>query len=91
MGLWETLIEPRQVCLRLAWESYARGSLPIAAVIVDEHNKVVAQGRNRLRDNDGKANALHHHPLAHAEVNALLDFPFDKLQALSFRRLVVRC
>ena len=65
----------------LAWESYVQGSLPIAAVIVDEHNKVVAQGRNRLRDNNSEPNALHKHPLAHAEVNALLAFPFTELQA----------
>ena len=85
MSLWRTLEEPWQVCLRLAWESYVQGSLPIAAVIVDEQNNVVAQGRNRLRDDDAEPNALHNalynHPLAHAEVNALLDFPFTELQA----------
>ena len=73
------------MCLTLAWESYRQGSLPIAAVIVDERNAVVARGRNRLRDGDPKdhsePNALHRHPLAHAEVNALLDFPFDRLSA----------
>ena len=53
MNLWSTLEEPWQVCLTLAWKSYVQGSLPIAAVIVDEQNNVVAQGRNRLRDDDG--------------------------------------
>ena len=79
--IWETLEEPWRVCLTLAWESYVQGSLPIAAVIIDEQNKVVARGRNRLRDDDAEPNALHKHPLAHAEVNALLDFPFAELQA----------
>lgn len=79
MSLWGTLSEPWRVCLSLAWESYCQGSLPIAAVIVDDENRVVAQGRNRLQDNDGAANALHRHPLAHAEVNALLDFSFARL------------
>lgn len=79
MSLWETLSRPWQVCLELAWESYRQGSLPIAAVIVDEHDTIISRGRNRLRDDDGEANALHRHPLAHAEVNALLAFPFDKL------------
>ncbi len=65
----------------VAWESYRLGSLPIAAVIVDEHNAIVARGRNRLRDDDGASNALHRHPLAHAEVNALLNFPFGELSA----------
>lgn len=69
------------MCLTLAWESYRQGSLPIAAVIVDEQGAVVARGRNRLRDSDGAVNALHRHPLAHAEVNALLDFPFDRVSA----------
>ena len=79
--IWETLEQPWRVCLTLAWESYVQGSLPIAAVIIDEQNKVVARGRNRLRDDDAEPNALHKHPLAHAEVNALLDFPFAELQA----------
>ncbi len=79
MSLWETLSRPWQMCLELAWESYCQGLLPIAAVIVDEEGTIVARGRNRLRDDGGKANTLHHHPLAHAEVNALLAFPFDKL------------
>ena len=81
MSLWETLSEPWRVCLTLAWKSYVQGSLPIAAVIVDEQNNVVARGRNRLRDKNEEPNALHKHPLAHAEVNALLDFPFTELQA----------
>ena len=81
MALWEGLSKPWQVCLELVWESYRLGSLPIAAVIVDERGAVVARGRNRLRDDDGTANALHHHPLAHAEINALLDFPFGELSA----------
>lgn len=80
MSLWETLAEPWQVCLTLAWESYCRGSLPIAAVIVDEEGCVVARGRNRLQDDDATPRALHRHPLAHAEVNALMDFPFRSLK-----------
>lgn len=80
MSLWKTLDEPWRVCLELSWEGYRQGSLPIASVIVDERNTIVARGRNRLQDNDGAANALHRHPLAHAEVNALLDFPFERLE-----------
>lgn len=85
MTLWATLSEPWRVCLTLAWASYRQGSLPIAAVIVDEGGEIVARGRNRLRDDakdhDGAANALHRHPLAHAEVNALLAFPFGERSA----------
>ncbi len=82
--LWETLAGPWRVCLTLAWEGYRHGSLPIAAVVVDADGVVVARGRNRLRDaayGDGEPNALHRHPLAHAEVNALLAFPFGERSA----------
>lgn len=85
VALWETLSEPWRVCLTLAWASYRHGSLPIAAVIVDEGGEIVARGRNRLRDDardhGEEANALHRHPLAHAEVNALLAFPFGARSA----------
>lgn len=81
MPLWDGLSEAWQVCLTLAWESYRQGSLPIAAVLVDAEGAVVARGRNRLRDWDGEPNVLHHHPLAHAEVNALLAFPFRERSA----------
>ena len=84
MALWNTLTEPWQVCLTLAWEGYCQGSLPIAAVVIDADGAVVARGRNRLRDaayGDNELNALHAHPLAHAEVNALLAFPFGERSA----------
>lgn len=84
MPLWETLSEPWRVCLGLAWESYRHGSLPIAAVVTDAAGAVVARGRNRLRDayeGGSGPNALHRHPLAHAEVNALLAFPFGERSA----------
>jgi tRNA(adenine34) deaminase len=79
MRFWESLDASWRVCLELAWESYVHGSLPIAAVIVDETGAVVARGRNRLQDKEGAPNVLHRHPLAHAEVNALLDFPFGRV------------
>ena len=85
MRLWDTLTEPWRICLTLAWERYRGGSLPIAAVMVDADGAVVARGRNRLRDavqqGDNEPNALHAHPLAHAEVNALLAFPFGERSA----------
>ena len=84
MTLWETLTDPWRVCLTLAWEGYRQDSLPIAAAIIDADGAVVARGRNRLRDaayGGGEPNALHAHPLAHAEVNALLAFPFGERSA----------
>lgn len=74
------------MCLELTWESYRQGLLPIAAVIVDAQGAVVACGRNRLRDADvrddnSEPKAIRRRPLAHAEINALLAFPFNRLSA----------
>jgi tRNA(adenine34) deaminase len=55
------------VPMRLALEQAARcaqsGDVPVGAVVLDEHGRVVAAGRNR-READGD-------PIAHAEVLAL--------------------
>ena len=68
---------PWRLCSDLAWEAYQSGSLPIAAVIVDAGGKVVATGRNRIREKTAPhpqvCNAsLAHSSLAHVEVNAPL-------------------
>jgi tRNA(adenine34) deaminase len=71
-----------RTCLELAWEAHCSGSLPIAAVVVDEQNKVIAQGRNRLaEDHENSPHLpgtpyLTGTPLAHAEVNALLQLGY---------------
>ena len=77
---FETLSKPWQTCLALAWEAHRAGSLPIAAVITDTHGEILARGRNRL-DEPHKHSPhlpgtpyLTGSPLAHAEVNALLEF-----------------
>lgn len=67
-----------RACLDLSWQAFANGSLPIGAVIVDGHGKIIASGRNRL----GEPHEHSPHlpgtpyltgsPLAHAEVNAIL-------------------
>jgi tRNA(adenine34) deaminase len=40
--MYDSLSTPWQVCVDLAWEAYCAGSLPIAAVIVDEVGNIVA-------------------------------------------------
>ena len=68
-----------RTCLGLAWDAHRAGSLPIAAVVVDDHGAILARGRNRL--GEGGPGAPHvagtpyltGTPLAHAEVNALLE------------------
>lgn len=68
--------------IELAWEALRAGSLPIGAVVVDAEERIVARGRNRL----GEVVASSPHlagtpylsgsPLAHAELNALLEFGY---------------
>lgn len=70
--MYETLSKPWQVCVDLAWEAYCAGSLPIAAVIVDESENIVATGRNRHFDTGKLEPYFSNTPLAHAEVNAIL-------------------
>jgi tRNA(adenine34) deaminase len=70
--MYDSLSKPWQVCVDLAWEAYCAGSLPIAAVIVDESENIVATGRNRLFETEKVEPYLSNNSLAHAEVNAIL-------------------
>ena len=76
-SLWNSLSEPWQACAELAWEAYCAGSLPIAAVVVDEVGEVVSSGRNRLYERPTPPH-LAGHPLAHAEMNALVNFDYAR-------------
>lgn len=74
---WNNLLPQWQGCIEEAWTSYCKGSLPIGAVITDEHGQFLARGRNRIYEDDiyedDKENQiLRGHRLAHAEMNALL-------------------
>ena len=92
--MWSELSLPWQVCLELAWESYCKSSVPIAAVITDLNCKILASGRNRrssqLTSNQREINGG---PLAHAEVNALLGLDYDNIvpQLLTLYTLVEPC
>ncbi|HZW27947.1 MAG TPA: deaminase [Trueperaceae bacterium] len=71
-------------CVDLAWEAHVAGSLPIAAVVVDHEGQVVARGRNRLSLEVAEpphvpgTPYIAGVPLAHAEVNALLDLGYRR-------------
>ena len=78
-GGFEALPEIWRACFGLAWQAVRAGSLPIGAVVVDGDGRIVARGRNRLAE---AVEASPHlpgtpyltgTPLAHAEVNALLE------------------
>ena len=71
-GLWETLSPPWQACLEETWQAYCDGNVPIGAVITDKEENILAHGRNQRRGQASRGNALGGHPLAHAELNALI-------------------
>ena len=76
--MWTELAEPWQVSSGLSWESYCEGSIPIAAVIINPDGAILAQGRNRLGGQTPSSDReIIGGPLAHAELNALLDLDYS--------------
>ena len=68
---WSDVPEGWRTCFELAWQSYLEGSTPIAAVIVDSLNNVVATGKSAVKAELSEV-VVSHNEIAHAEVNALL-------------------
>ncbi|MBA3490863.1 MAG: nucleoside deaminase [Rubrobacteraceae bacterium] len=58
--------------MKLAWEAYRAGSLPIGAVVADAEGRILSTGRNRIYERSGPPGAVFGRKLAHAELNALL-------------------
>ena len=56
-----------------AWNAFKRGTTPIGCAIVTNHGTVISCGENSIyaKDNNEIISA---HPLAHAEINAILKF-----------------
>jgi tRNA(adenine34) deaminase len=71
--LWQTLSQPWQICITEAWTAYCAGSIPIGAVIADSLGNVLARGRNCVFELSVEGYRLAGSPLAHAELNALLN------------------
>lgn len=74
---WRALGDAPRRCLELAWITLGAGGLPVGAVIVDDSNALIAEGRNRAYDPPTGADALEANPLAHAEMNALAGLSTD--------------
>ena len=68
--MWSALPLPWKVCLEESWAAYCAGTVPIGAVIMDEHGTIMARGRNQITG--GGDGLVRGHELAHAELNALL-------------------
>ncbi len=70
--MWSDLGYPWQACIEEAWAAFCAGSFPIGAVVVADDGKILAYGRNHLRDADDHCDTIVKNQLAHAEINALL-------------------
>lgn len=83
--VWGTLPPPRQAAVEEAWSAYSAGSLPHGAVVADARGRVLARGRNRVYEQQagGASGPLSGHPLAHAEVNALLALDYASVDVRS--------
>ena len=74
--IWDLLSDPWQACMEEAWAAYCAGSVPIGAAVTDAGGRIVSRGRNRIGEDCGEADCFYDHPLAHAEMNALLAFDY---------------
>lgn len=70
--MWDSLESPWQAALEMAWEAYCSGTVPIGAVVADEHGNIVSRGRNRIMEKTAPKGQVCNNELAHAEINALL-------------------
>jgi tRNA(Arg) A34 adenosine deaminase TadA len=78
LDAWEQLDRPWRASFELAWEAFADGTVPVGAVVVDENDAVVAQGRNRIFADSAPAHQIAGTRLAHAELNALAQLSTDR-------------
>src|SRR5687767_4841026 len=87
-NLWAALAPPLQAAVEEAWSAYCAGSLPHGAAVADAQGRVLARGRNRVYERQAGGGStstlvLHGHPLAHAEVNALVALDYTSVDVRS--------
>jgi len=91
---WSDLEHPWQECLVESWDALLAGTVSIGAVVVDRQGKIVGRGRNHIYDDTSQPHQISRHPLAHAEINALLSMPplsSDEIQACALYTAVEPC
>ncbi len=69
---WQSIEPAWRECFEQAWEAYCCGSIPIGSVVTDASGAIIARGRNRIGDPEAPKGQICSGPLAHAELNALL-------------------
>jgi tRNA(adenine34) deaminase len=77
MQSWNELEPPWHESLRLAWEAFDAGSIPVGAVVTHD-GEIVARGRNRLFEQDAPSGQVVGSRVAHAEINALVQLGTDR-------------
>lgn len=70
---WEALSSPWQACLDQAWQAALAGCIPIGAVVTDAADTILTRGRNHIDGPRPPEGVVFGTPLAHAELNALID------------------
>jgi tRNA(Arg) A34 adenosine deaminase TadA len=69
--VWSAVAIGIRRSLELAHASLLSGGLPVGAVVLDDEDSIVAEGRNRAYDAPDGGDRLQRSPIAHAEMNAL--------------------
>ncbi|RPI34679.1 MAG: nucleoside deaminase [Chloroflexota bacterium] len=77
--LWESLAIPWQASIQEAWLAHCHNTVPIGAAIAGPDGTILATGRNRILDGPGEGQSLYGHPLAHAEMNALVSMDYKSI------------
>jgi tRNA(adenine34) deaminase len=77
--MWSDLSRPWQACFELAWEAWCNDCYPIGAVVTDASGIVLTRGRNRIYEKNARQDRLPWNELAHAEVEALQNLDFTKV------------
>ena len=71
--MWDGLNKPWQESIKLAWDAYKKGTIPIGCVIVNNEGEIVSKGQNQIYDYTSES-PLAGTNMAHAEMNALIGF-----------------
>ncbi len=71
--MWSDLPREWQICLEEGWNAYVAGSLPIGAAIFDPNGKLISQACSQIGHKGDLKSSVHDNPLAHAELNVLLE------------------
>ena len=75
---WSDLEPEWREALRLAWEAYGAGTIPVGAIVTDADGSVLARGRNRMFETSAPAGQIFGSRVAHAEINALVQLGTDR-------------